>query len=144
MWGCLFSSIFQEKNPSHKEFLKGGILTGGFSGISLCLCVFFLLLIHGSFSPRFGGPDESSHLCKVCRSAAVKFSPEIARGRCHGKCREISGEISWFLFSQETKLESAQNFSRQISHHFSRDALQMQMPNLMAVFTLQMFVPESS
>ena len=80
------------------------------------------------------------HLCTVCRSAAVKFSPETVRGSCHGKRREISGEILLLLFPQETKLESAQNFSRQISRHFSRDVLQLQMPNFMAFCTLQTFV----
>ena len=72
----------------------------------------------------------------------MKFSPETVRGSCHGKCREISGEILLLLFPQETKLESAQNFSRRISRHFSRDVLQLQMPNFMAFFTLRTFVPE--
>ena len=45
---------------------------------------------------------------------------------------------------QETKLESAKNFSRQISRHFSPDALQLQIPNLMAFFTLQAFVLETA
>ena len=80
------------------------------------------------------------HLCKACRSAAVKFCPETVRGSCHGKCREISGEILLFLFPQETKLESAWNFSRQISRHFSPDASQLQMPNFVAFFILQTFV----
>ena len=70
----------------------------------------------------------------------MKSSPENVRGSCHGKCREISGEMLLFLFPQEMKLESAQNFARQISRHFSRDFLQLQMPNLMAFFTLQTFV----
>ena len=54
--------------------------------------------------PSFPGPNDFgrgdpvaklfvSHLCKACRSAAVQFSPETVRGSCHGKCREISGEI---------------------------------------------------
>ena len=86
---------------------------------------------------------ESFHLCKPCRSAAVKFSPETARGRRHEKCREISGEILLFLFPQETKLESAQQFSRLISRHFSQDTLQVQMPNFMAFLTLRTFVLES-
>ena len=43
------------------------------------------------------------HPCRVCRSAAVKFSPETVRGSCHGKCREISGEISLLLVPQENK-----------------------------------------
>ena len=70
---------------------------------------------------NLGARQRSGHLCKACRSAAVKFSPETVRGSCPGKCREISGEILVLLFPQETKLESAQNFSRQISRHFSRD-----------------------
>ena len=72
----------------------------------------------------------------------MKFSPEAVRGSCHGKCREISGEILLLLFPQETKLENAQNFSRQISRHFSRDVLQLQMPNFVAFFILQTFVLE--
>ena len=51
-------------------------------------------------------------------------------------------KILLLLFPQEPKLESAQFFSRQISHHFSRDVLQLQMPNFMMFFTLQTFVPE--
>ena len=47
-----------------------------------------------------------------------------------------------FLFHQETQLESAQNFSRQISRHFSPDVLQLQMPNFVAFFTLQTFVSD--
>ena len=45
------------------------------------------------------------HLCRVCRSAAVKFSPETVRGSCHGKCRGISGEIlrSSFLRKRSSK-----------------------------------------
>ena len=58
------------------------------------------------------------------------------------KCREISGAFLLFLFPQETKLESAQNFSRQISRHFSPDPLQLQKPNFMPFFTLQTLVPE--
>ena len=80
------------------------------------------------------------HFCRACRSAAVKFSPEILHESCHGKCRDISGEISLLLVPQETKLENAQNFSRQISRRFSRDVLQLQMPNFMAFFILQTFV----
>ena len=94
------------------------------------------------FVPQHHGP-RNCHLCKACRCAAVKFCPEIARGSRHGKCREISGEILLFLFSQQTKLESTQSFSRQISRHFSRGALPLQMPNFMAFFTLQTFVPEN-
>ena len=82
------------------------------------------------------------HLCKACRSAAVKFCPDTARGSRHGKCSEISGEIFLLLFLQETKLESAWNFSRQISRHVSPNALQLQMPNFMAFFILQTFVLE--
>ena len=85
-----------------------------------------------------------SHLCKACRSPAVKFYPETVHGNCHGKCREISGEVLLLLFPQETKFEGAQKFSRQISRHFSRDVLQLQMPNFMAFFTLQTFVLEIS
>ena len=80
--------------------------------------------------------------CRACRSAAVIFYPETARGSRHGKCREISGEILLFLFPRETKLESTQNLSRQISRHFSPDALQLQMLDVMALFTLQTFVPD--
>ena len=54
--------------------------------------------------------------------------------------REISGEDFLLLFPQEAKLESAQNFSRRNSRHFSLDVLQLQMPNVMAFFTLQTFV----
>ena len=85
----------------------------------------------------------SYHFCGACRSAAVKFSPEIVHESCHGKCREISGEISLLLVPQETKLENAQNFSRQISRRFSRDVFQLQMPNFMAFFILQTFVLDS-
>ena len=67
----------------------------------------------------------------------MKFSPETVRGSRHGKCREISGEILLLLFPQETKLESTQNFSRLISRHFSPDALQLQMPNVMEFFALR-------
>ena len=87
---------------------------------------------------------SSDHLCKACRSAAVKFCPETVRGNRHGICREISGEILLLIFPQEMKLESAWDFSRQISRHFSPDALQLQMPNFMAFFILQTFVPEKS
>ena len=73
-------------------------------------------------------------LCKACRSAAVKISPEIVRGSRHGQCREISGEMLLFLFPQETKRESVQNFSQQISRRFSLDALQLQMHTFMAFF----------
>ena len=86
---------------------------------------------------------KTFHFCRACRSAAVKFSPEIVHESCHGKCREISGEISLLLVPQETKLENAQNFSRQISCRFSRDVLQLQMPNFMAFFILQTFVLET-
>ena len=55
---------------------------------------------------------------------------------------EFSGEILLFLFPRETRLESAQNFSQRISRHFSPDALQLQIPNFMALFALQTFVPE--
>ena len=79
-------------------------------------------------------------LCKACRSAAVKFSPETAHGSRNGKCHEISGEILLFLFPQETKLESVQIFSRQISRLFPPDALQLQMPEFMSFFILQTFV----
>ena len=72
----------------------------------------------------------------------MKFSPETTCGNRHGICREISGEILLFLFPQETKLENAWDFSRQISGHFSPDALQLQMPNFMAFFILQTLVPE--
>ena len=85
-------------------------------------------------------PHHQCHFCGACRSAAVKFSPEIVYESCHGKCREISGEISLLLVPQETKLENAQNFSRQISRRFSRDVLQLQMPNFIAFFILQTFV----
>ena len=74
----------------------------------------------------------------------MKFSPEIVHESCHGKCREISGEISLLLVPQETKLENAQNFSRQISRRFSRDVLRLQMPNFMAFFILQTFVLDTS
>ena len=77
-------------------------------------------------------------LCRLCRSAAVKSSPEIVRENCHGKC-EISGEILFPLVPQETSLESAQKFSRQISRRFSRDVLQLQMPNFMTFIILQTF-----
>ena len=87
--------------------------------------------------------QASSHFCRACRRAAVKFSPETVHESCHGKCREVSGEISLLLVPQETKLENAQNFSRQISRRFSRDVLQLQMPNFMAFFILQTFVLES-
>ena len=83
---------------------------------------------------------EIFHFCRACRSAAVKFSPEIVHESCHGKCRDISGEILLLLVPQETKLENAQNFSRQISRRFSRDVLQLQMPNFMTFFILQTFV----
>ena len=82
------------------------------------------------------------HLCRACRSATVKFSSETVRGSCHGKCREISGAILLLLFPQEAKLQSAQNCSRHISRNFSRDVLQLQMPNFMAFSTLQTFVPD--
>ena len=85
------------------------------------------------FAPKY-------HFCRACRSAAVKFSPEIVHESCHGKYRETSGEISLLLVPQETKLENAQNFSWQISRRFSRDVLQLQMPNFMAFFILQTFV----
>ena len=106
--------------------------------------VFWVLGGGGSADFIFMGARIFLNLCKVCRSAAVKFSPETVPGSCHGKCREISGEILLLLFPQETKLESAQNFSRRISRHFSRDVLQLQVPNFMAFFTLQTFVPEKS
>ena len=70
----------------------------------------------------------------------MTFSPETVRGSCRGKSREISDEILLLLFPQEMKLESAQKFSRLISRQFSRDVLQLQMPNFMAFFTLQTFV----
>ena len=55
---------------------------------------------------------------------AVKF---LVKFRC-----------SSFLRKQSSK--NAQNFSRQISRRFSRDVLQLQMPNFMAFFILQTFV----
>ena len=87
-------------------------------------------------------PLQICHLCKACRSAAVKFCPETVRGNRHGICRDISGEILLLLFPQETKLESAWDFSRQISRPSSPDALQLQMPDFMALFILQTFVLE--
>ena len=82
---------------------------------------------------------SKSHLCRAWRSAAVKFSPETVRESCHGKCREVSGDILLLLVPQEAKLKSAQNFSRLISWHFSRDVLQLQI-DFMAFSTLQTFV----
>ena len=82
------------------------------------------------------------HLCKACRSAAVKFCPETVRGNRHGICREISSDILLLLFPQETKLESAWDFSQLISRLFSPDALKLQKPNFMAFFILQTFVPD--
>ena len=87
-------------------------------------------------------------LCKPCRSAAMNFSPETARGSCHEKCREISGEISGefllFLFPQERSSKVPRNFHD--NRHFSPDALQLQMPNFMLcffiIFILQTFVPD--
>ena len=74
-------------------------------------------------------------LCKACRSAAVKFSPETVWGSRHGKCGEISGKFLLFLFPREKKLESAhQSFARQLSLRFSPDALQLQMPNSLVFF----------
>ena len=93
----------------------------------------------GSNRGEIGGKGR---LCELCRSAAVKFSPETTRGSHHEKCREITGEILLFLFPQETKSKSALNFSRLISRYFSPDSLQLQMPNSMAFFTLQTFVLE--
>ena len=81
------------------------------------------------------------HLCRACRSAAVKFSPETVRESCRGTWREISGESLLLLVPQETKLESALNFSRIISRHFSRDVLQLQMPDFTAFFTVQHVCP---
>ena len=46
------------------------------------------------------------------------------------------------VFPQETKLESAQIFHGRMSRRFSQDVFQVQMPNFMAFFTLQTFVPE--
>ena len=47
----------------------------------------------------------------------MKLSPETVRGSRHGNRREIPGEILLFLllflFPQETKFKSAQNFSLQ-------------------------------
>ena len=73
----------------------------------------------------------------------MKFSPETARGHRHEKCCEFFSEILLFVFPHETKLESDQKFSRQILRHFSRDALQLQMPDVMAFFILQTFVLET-
>ena len=87
----------------------------------------------------------NSHLCRLCRSAAVKSSPETVRESCRGKCREISGEISGFSsFLRKRISKVPTNFSRQISRHFSRDVLQLQMPNFMTFFILQTFVLENS
>ena len=47
--------------------------------------------------------QHKGHFCGACRSAAVKVSPEIVHESCHGKCREISGEISLLLVPQETQ-----------------------------------------
>ena len=74
------------------------------------------------------------------REILSPFSLKSPRGIRRGKCHEISGEILLFLFPQETKLESAQKFLWQIPRHFSPNALQLQMPNLMVLFTLQTFV----
>ena len=51
---------------------------------------------------------------------AMNFSHETLRGSRHGKCCEICGEFLLFCapLSRETKLESAQKFSRLILHHF--------------------------
>ena len=86
------------------------------------------------------GMSSLQGLQKCCRQILA----ETAHGSRHGKCREISGEILLFLFSLETKLESAKNLSRIISHHFSPDALQLCMPDFMAFFTLQTFVLDFS
>ena len=64
-------------------------------------------------------------LCRACRGAAMKFSPETMYGSRHGTWRAISGEILLSLFPQETKLESAQNSSRQDSRHLSPDTLEL-------------------
>ena len=74
--------------------------------------------VHAAGAPTFRCVLDSQiapelailHLCKACRSAAEKFSPGTASGSRHGKCREQFGEILLFLFPQEMKLESAQNF----------------------------------
>ena len=73
----------------------------------------------------------------------VKISPQTVPGNRHGNCREMSGETLLFLFPQEMQLKSAQNFSRQISRHFSTDTLQLQMPAFTAFFALQMFALEN-
>ena len=85
------------------------------------------------------GDEQTSPLHGVQKCCREIFS-ETVRGSCHGKCREISGDILLLLFPQETKLESAQNFSRRISRHFSRDVLRLQMPNFISFFILQTFV----
>ena len=98
------------------------------------------LCIFQSFSdPRFACPCDMRFprgLQKCCRE---NFSRNCVESR-PGKCREISGEILLFLCLQETKLESAQNFSQQSSRQFSPDVLQLRMPNFMGYLTLQTFL----
>ena len=42
---------------------------------------------------------------------------------------------------KEMKLGSAQNLSRRLSRHVLSDILQLQLPNVMAFFSLQTFAP---
>ena len=49
-------------------------------------------------------------LCKGRRRAAVKCSSETTRGSRHGNAVKFGFEILVFVFPQDTKLGSAQNF----------------------------------
>ena len=68
------------------------------------------------------------------RSAAVKFSPENRAWKSPWKMPRNFWWTLLLLFAQETQLESAWNFSRRISGHFSPLASQLQMSNFMAFF----------
>ena len=62
---------------------------------------------HGFYQGRLEYNCSSNNCkcppCKACRSAAVKFSPETARGSRHEKCCEIFGEILLFVFSSNKR-----------------------------------------
>ena len=77
--------------------------------------------------------DSLQGLQKCCRDI---FSWRTGRGSRHGKCREVSGENLLFLFPQETKLESGQNFFTTNSTPFltrciaAANALFLHFPNM--------------
>ena len=70
-------------------------------------------------------------VCKACRSAAGKFSPQTVEIAMENAVKFL---VKLFCFSSLRKQSS--KVPRRMSHHFSPDALQLHVPNFMDFFAL--------